>query len=449
MSVIELGEVGAAGQEPESHSAGPWFNPRLWRRWAAAGVVLLCVLVLGASGRPVPPLVHRVWDAELGISYQTTVREDGIFVYQLKVDGAELISYEPATGAVRWKRGLDGAPSYLAQGIEAGLLLISGDEEYAEIELEDGGQGTIVYAGATTAIDARTGEQLWKQPGEVQVTAPDTVLLGERTRTGDLSSIRVVRARDGSDVWKRTVAGAEQASVQQDGPRPSRIVTADAHGNVTVLRYDDGAIVTRRRLPWSPPRPSAGTFSYLTIANDLAIVVSQDNLESGITAYRIDNLQEVWQTRGTSYAFPQDCGPVLCLAENTAVYGIDPLTGRRLWNLPGRGSVVQVADNRLLASTAGPEPAHQVLLEPATGKPVGAGAPGSPLSSALGQEAIILVNRFYTAGASTSSVTRMDVQTGRLTRIGMAEDVDTGQCGTSGHYLACDWSGRLVVTTFG
>ena len=50
MTVIELGEVGAAGPEPERQPAGAEFNPRHWRRWASGGVVLLCLVVLAASG---------------------------------------------------------------------------------------------------------------------------------------------------------------------------------------------------------------------------------------------------------------------------------------------------------------------------------------------------------------------------------------------------------------
>ena len=73
-----------------------------------------------------------------------------------------------------------------------------------------------------------------------------------------------------------------------------------------------------------------------------------------------------WETTSTSYSYPQDCGPVLCLSEADATHGLDPLTGRRLWSLPGYGGAWPVAENRLLATTNSPETQDQILIDPAT-----------------------------------------------------------------------------------
>ncbi|MEV6298446.1 PQQ-binding-like beta-propeller repeat protein [Actinoplanes sp. NPDC051861] len=449
MTVIELGEIGAAGPEPEHHSARSEFSPRSWRRWAASAVALSCVLLLGASGLPDPPTVRHVWEVRLGTEYQTTVRSDGVYVHQREGLETTVTRYELATGDVLWKRKFGQYPSYLAQGTEAGLLLLSGDEKYVEVDLEDGAKATVVYDGTTTAIDADTGDELWRQPGEVQNTAADTVLLADRTKKGDLSAIRVVGARDGGTVWQRRVPGAEQLTIQLDGAQPVRVVASDPTGRVTVLRYSDGAVLAEKRIPWTRSRPNDGVFTYLTVANGLLMVVRQEAYASKLAAYRVDTMEEVWSIDAAPYSYPQDCGPVLCVSETSVVHGVDPSSGRRVWDLPGRGNVMLVAPDRLLASTSGPDTPHHILADPATGAPIGSGGPGQPMPSPYGVDAVYMTNRIFGEGAAISSVDRLDLRTGRMTRIGAADGIEAGQCGTAGHYMGCDWGGRLVVTTFG
>jgi outer membrane protein assembly factor BamB len=451
MTVIELGEMGAAGPEPERRPDGPVLNPRAWRRWAAGGMALLCALVLAASARPEPPMVRQLWEITLGTDYQTTMREDGIFVHQRTGVGApEIVVYDPSTGAVRWRREFGKVPTYLPMGAESGVVLASSDEQYLEVLLDDGTKGTAVYGGRTTALDSATGAELWSHSGEVQISMPGTVLLGERTADNNLSSLRLVRARDGSTVWQRATPGAHQATIEQDGPEARHIALSDRVGNVTVLRYADGAQLAQARLPWVRSLPNIDTGTYLATAGGLLLVGYQRSTSSEIAAYRIASLERIWSFDASVYAYPQECGPVICVESNNVTHGLDPRDGRSVWTLPGYSSAYRIAGDRLIASTNRPDRTDQVLIDPATGTRVSDVVRGWPLFTGPDRSVIYLLNHFYTPNSATSSVSRLDPRTGRSVRIGVVTDVDGHQCNlTGGRYLACEWGGRISVTTFG
>jgi outer membrane protein assembly factor BamB len=449
MTVIELGDVGAAAPGPEGAESTPEFNPRVWRRTAAAGVVLLCLLVLGASSRPGTPMVREVWSIRPAADFSATIRTDGVFVHLRTTDGTELVAYEVATGAVRWRRAFDGAPAYLGVGQEAGLLLIPGDEKVDEFPLDDGSTGVMVYGGTTTAVDARTGDRLWRQAGEILDAPGGLLLFGERTRDGSFSSIRLVRPRDGTTVWRRAAAGIEQVLLSPDGPAPDRMVTSDARGNVTILRFADGTVLSEGRVPWTRSNPDGGLETYLAAASGVLAVVRTDPQRSRIAAYRLDTLEELWQTEASPYSFIQECGPVLCLSETSAITAVDRLTGRQIWRLPDYSAVTLVGEDRLLASTAGPTREHQMLLEATTGRQIGRGGAGWMMSTPSGADSLVLLHRVFGEDRTYSSVSRLDVRTGRVVRIGAVEGADGPQCTSAGRYMACDQAGRLVITAVG
>lgn len=446
MSVIELGDVSSAPPGPERREAGPEFDPRSWRRIAAVAVVLVCLLALAASGRPGTPMVHEVWSIHPTADYAMSVRPDGVFVHQRTMGAAEVVAYELTSGKVRWRRPVEGVPLYLTDGEEAGLLLIRADEKVRQITFEDGGMGVVAYGGHTTALDARTGDRLWQQPGEVMNATRDTLLFAERQSDGKVSSLRLVRPRDGTVVWRRELSGVEQVMVPS---LPDRIVTADSAGTITVLRYSDGTEVHERRLPWSTSRPGLGIDTYVAELNGLLVIIQNDPRKSEISTYRLDSLEQLWRTQKGPYAYAQDCGPVLCLAETTAITGVDALTGRQLWRLPGFSGVTQVAEDRLLASVPGPEPGRQVVLEPDTGRQIGPGGTGWALTTGADAESVIVLRRIIEEHRAYSTISHLDLETGRSLRIGAIDGVDGHQCTPAGRHMVCDQGGRLVVTAVG
>ncbi|WP_328461870.1 PQQ-binding-like beta-propeller repeat protein [Actinoplanes sp. NBC_00393] len=450
MTVIELGDVGAAAPDPEEREKHPEFNPRTWRRVAAIGVTLLCLLVLGASGLPGPPTVREVWSVRPNAGFAMTVRSDGVFVHQPTRDGSDLVAYDLADGTVQWRLPFDRQPTYMSLGEEAGLLLIPGDEKSKQIKLEDGSTGFVVYGGTTTAIDARTGQELWRGRGEVLDARRDALLFAERGQDSFFSSIWLVRPRDGSIVWRRDVTATEQVTVPQDQSSPDRIVTADSQGKVTVVRYADGKVVHEAELPWSRGTPGFGYSTYLSVTNGLVMTIRQDaDRSSLIEAYRLDTLEELWRREASAYAFAQGCGPLLCLSEETAVSTLEPLTGRPVWQQPGYSGIQLVAEDRVLASLPGSASEEQVLLDLTTGRKIGSGATGWPLQGPAVDGSQILVRRVLEERRAYSSISHLDLETGRVVRIGEIPNADGPQCMSARRYMACDQAGELTITAVG
>jgi outer membrane protein assembly factor BamB len=454
MTVIELGEFNNVPGDPEPERGGrAEFDPRTRRRVVYAAVLLACALLIGGSARPGEPLVHELWSTPLTDQDSMSIRRDGVFVFRSAgTTGVELTAYETATGKARWTRASTGNVNWMYQGEQAGLVLIPGDEKYANLEFGDGGQGQIAYGGTTTAIDSRTGRQLWRAPGEAQAVASTSVLLGERDSAGNYVSVWLADARTGAEIWRRPVAGALHLIVRNEGPAPILIVLADKSGNTTVLRYADGSVLKEKTLPWAEPKPEEGRDTYLSVVEDLVLVSRNDPQKAVVTAYRTGSLERLWEIRMSPYAYLAECGPVLCYVDGVSLYGLDPRTGAERWKRAGDSGGAVLVGDRLLASDGAEPPAH-FLVDPATGEKVGAGGVGYPMRYEAFDGAILLLHRFYGDGPMWDAVDYLDMATGEVTRVGRlagAADVQQGwRCDSVERYLACQRDGRLIVTAVG
>ncbi|BAL92429.1 hypothetical protein AMIS_72090 [Actinoplanes missouriensis 431] len=448
MSVIELGEYNVP-IEPEP-PARPEFNPRSVRRFLLAGVVLACLLLLGTGGPIAGPLVHDVWSTPMTDQDSMSVRGDGIFLFRNSGAGrVALTAYEPATGDVRWTRESAGNVSWMYQGEEAGLLLIPGDEKLANIEFDDGSQGQIAYGGTTTALDSRTGRQLWKVPGEAQAVASASVLLAERDTSGNYMTVRLVDARTGAEIWRQPAGGALHLIVRNEGPSPILIVLAANDGRTTVLRYADGSLIRQRTLPWST---GSDDDTYLSVVEDMVLVSRNFWQKARVTAYRTGSLEQLWETETGPYSYVSECGPVLCLTDGAMLRGLDPRTGREVWNRSGGSGGATPVSDRLIASD-GADPPMQVVLDPATGEQIGSGGIGWPMRYEAYRNHVVLLHRIYSEGPIHDAVDHLDLTTGDITRVGRLQssaDVQQGwRCDSTGRYLACQRDTRMVVTAVG
>ena len=319
-----------------------------------------------------------------------------------------------------------------------------------KVTFDDGSQGQIAYGGSTTAVEASTGRQLWKAGGEVQAVAAASVLLADRDSTGDYVTVRLVDARTGAEIWRHAAGGALHLNVQNEGPSPILVILADRAGRTTVLRYADGSVINEKNLPWTPTDTVAGADTYLTIADDLVLVSRNSPSRAQVTAYRAGSLERLWETEMSSYSYIAECGPVLCHADTGGLYGLDPRTGRRLWHLPGFGAGVMVGD-RLIAEEMA-DPPRQVVVDPATGTPIGPGGVGYPMRAEEYAGSMLLLHRVY-GDPMRDAVDYLDLTTGEITRVGLlnafADVEQRWRCGSIGEYLACERDGRLVVTAVG
>ncbi|MEV6344933.1 PQQ-binding-like beta-propeller repeat protein [Actinoplanes sp. NPDC051851] len=449
MTVIELGDVSGTGRDgPEPDPAGRP-APRSIRRRLAVAVALAGVLLLGAAAPPGVPLVHELWWAPFDDESSMTVRNGTVYVQKATTDGSVMTAYDLVTGDRRWKRATTGQASWMAVTGAGGVLLIAGAPVSTNVSYGDGSLAVQLSASELTALDEATGEPLWRAEGEMQAVSGDTVLLGDQDEAGHLTALRSIGLRTGSPRWERRITPAEVIATPDDGgDGPERIVTATADGRVTVFDAVDGTPLLARRVSWIERQPGEGLGTILRIAGDKLLVTRTDRRGGTITAYRLDTLDELWNTSANRQAVVQPCGPVLCLSNGGEVDGIDPATGALRWRGAGWAGAESLGGGRLLAYDNGQEP-HQTLLDAATGRPIGAGdGVGYPIWPDAATGALLLVRALAEPGGRTV-VTRLDLTTGRADPMGTVGTAEGINCRGTDRYLACQDDDRLIVTAVG
>ena len=75
----------------------------------------------------------------------------------------------------------------------------------------------------------------------------------------------------------------------------------------------------------------------------------------------------IWEAGGGPAGFPHDCGPVLCVTNQTVLAGVDPATGRTLWSSPAWQYASVFDDRHLFAGDRQDDP-EAAMLEPRTGR---------------------------------------------------------------------------------
>ncbi|WP_045742406.1 PQQ-binding-like beta-propeller repeat protein [Actinoplanes rectilineatus] len=439
MTVIELGEIGEAGERRSGS------GPRASRRLLTAGVVLLCALGLGASaGSAEPATVREVWSAPMQPDDWVVARDDGLFAYTT-VDGrARLTAYETATGTVRWARDYPEPLTWLS-GERSGLLLAPEDEQVHTVRYDDGSVGSLMFAAATRALDPRTGADLWRQKGDVQPSGTGGLLLADRDETGGLEKLRRIDPRSGSILWERDLGGSQVLAAGSE-----HIVTGDRRGRLRLLRYADGSVLSERTVPWQASLPGDSRDTVLLLHGGLLVVGQMRSADGVLTGYRPDTLEKVWETPSGPVGFLAGCGPVICVDAGDALLGLDGATGRSRWVRERLHLAFTIGPDRVLASTASAPRTEQVLLDTATGRRIGGPAPGYPLGLELEKaDRLVLFHKVVGATAPLSVISVLDTITGRYVRAGILESVEQGVCNAAGRHLVCDRDDRLVVLAVG
>jgi hypothetical protein len=444
MTVIELGEVTSAPDDDNPGVARELgLDRRLIRRLAPAAVAILCALTVTGSGQPAPPPVRILWRVPFSDVDAKTVTEDSAYVYR-SLDGAGVLTaYDLATGRARWTRGNPDTEGWLQPAPEAGLLLMAGDRQTVDLELGSGTVHAGEFVRETVALNAATGAEVWRAPGEAESLYRDTALMADHDAKGEQVRVRMIRLRDHSTIWTRATPGVRNWAIANDGDRPDKIVMGTATGRITTLRYADGAVLGTGAVPWAESRPEDGVFTYLSATKDVLLANRTTEHHSATTAYRLDTMAQLWwigETRG----FPFDCTPGVCVDEGPGLASHEPLTGRRLWLLPGVAIADPIGDSRLLVGD-GAEEGQQSVVDAVTGAMIGEPAFGA-LAYQSGPRSSALVLRSTSEPPGRTSVTRWDLRTGRLDVLGTTDRVDGNRCEAVTHYLTCVRANRFEVT---
>lgn len=208
MTLIDLGNAVDAGAEP---AAAPVNLPRLCRM-ALAVLTVAGLLALAASAPSPPSLVRPLWKAVFQPT--DTMALDGRTVYLTRASPAGppvVTAYDLGTGEPRWSTPVAAADAGRGVRPAGDVLLVP--------------TSGIEAVRGTVALDAATGGQLWSSAGDATPSvARGDALLAETDRFGVTTGLRLVRLRDGREVWRRAVAAAEEwtAIAEAGRPRSSR-----------------------------------------------------------------------------------------------------------------------------------------------------------------------------------------------------------------------------------
>lgn len=449
--MIDLGDLSDPAATPEDYPAyrRRELDRALLRRLAQAVTAGLCALVLGGSALPAPPLLRQVWSVPFSDNDIMSVDKDAVYVNRVVAGGSELTAYDVATGAVRWAVPGGARPSWLEPLPAAGVLMLAGDEQWAEPTPGEDDMSPYVHGGTVTVLDPATGVTLWKQPGlRAYGDAEQTVLIHERRPDGVITTLRLVNLRDGSVVWERPPpAGIETVDVQVGAGDTARVVTAGAGGEVTVLRYSDGTVVTSARLPWQPLSSSTGVGSSIVTTPGLVMVMETSYGRSQMIAYRTDTLKPLWTRTFTDWAHVQDCGPVICLGGGGRFTAVDPETGAERWTAVGSSSSWLTLDDELMLVSDGDDGPTQRVVDAATGRPAGPAARGQILHRD-DRDGLILLREVF-PDTNRLVVGRLSLTDGRAVTLGAIPIASERVCAGASRYIACQQGGDLTVTAVG
>ncbi|HEX5201685.1 MAG TPA: PQQ-binding-like beta-propeller repeat protein [Actinoplanes sp.] len=429
MSTIELGEISSAPGTELDHLP--------WRRLGLAAALLLC-LICAASARPAPNAVRPLWSVPASDVDSTTLGPEALYLHH----AGELIAYDLATGAVRWRAPAADALGY-AQ-LAGPFLLLPADPQARRA---DGRYAQFVRS--TVALSAETGERLWTAPGEPMAIADGTVLMADYTRTGQFARLRLIRLGDRGTVWQRDTAGVVSFALATDGARPIRVVTVTDDGLVAVLRFADGGLLASARIPWARGDPEEGQFNDLAVSRDHLVVNRNEQGHAELNVYRLDTLAALWQTDGTDgYAFP--CGgDGICVNNGQGLFAYDADTGRRRWSITdiGTGGSWAATADRVVVDQPG-EVGEQYLIDAGTGARVGANSPGETVWNTDPQEALLVLKPTAKPSGRTS-IARWDLATGRRDVLGSIDRIPVNRCQAIAHYLGCYQNDAYSVTAVG
>jgi len=446
MTVIELGFITADGdQEPEPR--GPSRRGRHdLRRMLVALVAVCCVLTVTGSARPDPRGLPQLWSIPFHQDGDTfSVTGDAVFVLSRGED--TISAYSLRTGARQWAIPAFSDTIWLGW-VTAGVLLLPAGDTTIRFTAEDGSEVARQVTLETIAIDAATGRQLWRQPGEFTVLSDDRLLLAEwNDKASAVRSLRAVRVRDGGTIWSHSAEALTSWTTGSgtDGAPADRLVAITSDRSVKVLDVADGAVVTSGRMPWGQ-HPDY-TDATLTLQGHR---IYADQIVGGkptIAAYETETLRQLWllEPEEPGGAFP--CGPLLCLNGPDSTAGYDRETGELRWRLAGLRNGYPLPGDRILVDDDNTGARHR-LVDAASGRVLTDIEAATPVWDYRTGETPYLLARTREP-ADLTSVSSFDARTGETLLRGAIAAVDPGCQSKDGLLLCVTLDQQLTVTDVG
>jgi outer membrane protein assembly factor BamB len=437
MTVIELGDYAAGERGPVPADNRRLFDRRLRRRIAVVLVGVLCLVLVQASAVPMAVGIGPGWSVAFdgGDAFAFT---HGNLVLLHNDRQQTVTAYDATGGTPRWSQSLPYTATALYQTSADVVLLPIGPRSVSN--RTRGGQILwTYYATETVALDATTGRELWRGPGDVAEVAGATAVLVTHAGGGpSADGLRLVRVRDGGTVWS-----APSDAYAWTTAGPGYFVTVSLAGELRSYRITDGRQSSRRAIPWSSGSLNDRTFADLDAAHGLLYALSSGPDGARVTAFDPATLAQRWSVHTNGAGGPATCGAVVCVPEADGFAAYDARTGAVRWRVSGHYYAEPMIGDLML--TDGGRTSGHVVLDDRTGHQVADLGPGGAVWDAATGTVLALSPTQSPAGRT--SVTRIEPATAQTYLLGTIDRiVDAHICKVSGRWLACATvSGRLAV----
>jgi outer membrane protein assembly factor BamB len=436
--MIDLDLVPVPDERPQRPPAGPGLK--------AACLAVVVLLSLTAAQAPRTG-ISRLLTVGTTPASAHVLSADALFVTDFsdgQADDSTVRRFALDGGTVQWSTRLPESARGLALQAGARVLLTMNSDE------------------STTAVDADTGQVLWRSPGGVTELTPDAALIVRYAADRRTALLRLVSLRSGNLVWARPVE-VDATWRTLGGPPPAagprRLVIIAGNGAATTVRFDTGKTVAQAELnirlrQWEGNyrEDYRDDFAEISAVGDGLYVVSGHDGVVTLTAYDGETLAVRWRSTGVPPGRVDPCGSVLCVtdlsvfgsdpsvvAPDREIVAIDPRTGAKRWSSRSWQSTYALTDDRLIATTGVGNGTQSpwTLLDASSGRVITDLGVGNPLGN--GAEGVRGTLRFVhmdTARPELAWVSTIDLRTGRSSIEGSVDQV-TPVCDVAGRHLAC------------
>jgi outer membrane protein assembly factor BamB len=448
MGVIELGLVTDAGDQPLETVARPIRHGDV-RRVLLAALAVLCLFGVTASALPVSHAPRQLFTVPFRDgSDGFTVTPEAVYVLS-SMDG-RLTAYASHTGEVLWSSTELGGASWVG-AVESGVMLLPADDATVQVEDTDGSQIFRQFTRRTVAVDSATGRQLWRRPGDFSASAGGLVLLAEWNDDGSSArTLRVVRLRDGSELWTRPGGGLETwVSGGWLGGGSDRLVTVTGTGAATVYALADGREVASGRLPWSRQDREDGTYTNLTVDGHTLYLENVADQRGTVSAYDTETLHELWRVDERSYGGFTGCGPVLCVSTPRGTSGYDRATGTLRWSRPDAANVFPMSGGLLVVDRE--NGSRRAVIDAGSGRDIADLGTANLVWDFTSRTDMPYLLARTQEPAGRMAVSRLDARTHQVRLLGTIGAISDNSCQSAATILACVTAadGRLAVTDVG
>jgi outer membrane protein assembly factor BamB len=427
--VIDLDSVG------ETSSRGRWPARRVTRRVLPAAVALV-LLTLGGSATPLPGLRPVL----------TTESATGVFTLGPSALFATESDAAPGRSSIRryaldqrsttWVTRLPHRVEELDLAAPANVL-VAGSVNST--------QPSLATSMRATFIDSDTGRVLWR------TTSDDAVLRLAGTSALMASSadsepvVQRVDLRTGTVLWSRPFDPTGHLDVGGPaGGDPSRVVTVDQRGTVRTYAFADGEVLATADLGAAPTLDDDGLDDVVQVhtIGDRLYLARRDSGSPSLTAFRLDDLQQLWRRTSIPVGYPTWCGAYVCITTASGMTVIDSIDGSPRWSdsrwLLGYDTraVGMPGPPRLAAIDSQQDPEH-ALLDPASGRVLSLLGRSTYVGTVLLRSDITRIGRTWVQIPGPS---------GEVRTVGHLDTVAPARCDAAANHLACPApTGRTTV----